>query len=152
MQRKWVKRMVLATLFLGGGALFPAGQQVLAQDATATTGRSYAVLMGDEDVTLSGYNTSNVYLWKHEKSAPDQLIGGSVTVSSARLQNSGDKARITLVTDSDGLNLSNDAQVKQVLGALADKLTYTAYTKYHALRRHCERKRISAIIRVETTT
>ena len=144
--------MVLATLFLGGGALFPAGQQVLAQDATATTGRSYAVLMGDEDVTLSGYNTSNVYLWKHEKSAPDQLIGGSVTVSSARLQNSGDKARITLVTDSDGLNLSNDAQVKQVLGALADKLTYTAYTKYHALRRHCERKRISAIIRVETTT
>lgn len=129
MQRKWVKRMVLATLFLGGGALFPAGQQALAQDATATTGRSYAVLMGDEDVTLSGYNTSNVYLWKHEKAAPDQLIGGSVTVSSARLQNSGDKARITLVTDSDGLNLSNDAQVKQVLGALADKLTYTAYTR-----------------------
>ena len=121
--------MVLATLFLGGGALFPAGQQALAQDETATTGRSYAVLMGDEDVTLSGYNTSNVYLWKHEKAAPDQLIGGSVTVSSARLQNSGDKARITLVTDSDGLNLSNDAQVKQVLGALADKLTYTAYTK-----------------------
>lgn len=129
MQRKWVKRMVLATLFLGGGALFPAGQQVLAQDEAATTGRSYAVLMGDEDVTLSGYNTSNVYLWKHEKEAPDQLIGGSVTVSSARLQNSGDKARITLVTDSDGLNLSNDAQVKQVLGALADKLTYTAYTR-----------------------
>ena len=53
MQRKWVKRMVLATLFLGGGAIFPAGQQALAQDATATTGRSYAVLMGDEDVTLS---------------------------------------------------------------------------------------------------
>lgn len=129
MQRKWVKRMVLATLFLGGGALFPAGQQALAQDETATTGRSYAVLMGDEDVTLSRYNTSNVYLWKHEKAAPDQLIGGSVTVSSAGLQNSGDKARITLVTDSDGLNLSNDAQVKQVLGALADKLTYTAYTK-----------------------
>lgn len=129
MQRKWVKRMVLATLFLGGGALFPAGQQAMAQDEAATTGRSYAVLMGDEDVTLSGYNTSNVYLWKHEKAAPDQLIGGSVTVSSARLQNSGDKARITLVTDSDGLNLSNDAQVKQVLGALADKLTYTAYTK-----------------------
>lgn len=129
MQRKWVKRMVLATLFLGGGALFPAGQQALAQDEAATTGRSYAVLMGDEDVTLSRYNTSNVYLWKHEKAAPDQLIGGSVTVSSAGLQNSGDKARITLVTDSDGLNLSNDAQVKQVLGALADKLTYTAYTK-----------------------
>ena len=129
MQRKWVKRMVLATLFLGGGALFPAGQQALAQDEAATTGRSYAVLMGDEDVTLSGYNTSNVYLWKHEKEAPDQLIGGSVTVSSAGLQNSGDKARITLVTDSDGLNLSNDAEVKQVLGALADKLTYTAYTK-----------------------
>ncbi len=129
MQRKWVKRMILATLFLGGGALFPAGQQALAQDEAATTGRSYAVLMGDEDVTLSGYNTSNVYLWKHEKSAPDQLIGGSVTVSSARLQNSGDKARITLVTDSDGLNLSNDTQVKQVLGALADKLTYTAYTR-----------------------
>lgn len=129
MQRKWVKRMILATLFLGGGALFPSGQQALAQDEAATTGRSYAVLMGDEDVTLSNYNTSNVYLWKHEKEAPDQLIGGSVTVSSAGLQNSGDKARITLVTDSDGLNLSNDAQVKQVLGALADKLTYTAYTK-----------------------
>lgn len=129
MQRKWVKRMVLATLFLGGGALFPAGQQALAQDEAAATGRSYAVLMGDEDVTLSRYNTSNVYLWKHEKAAPDQLIGGSVTVSSAGLQNSGDKARITLVTDSDGLTLSNDAQVKQVLGALADKLTYTAYTK-----------------------
>ena len=129
MQRKWVKRMVLATLFLGGGALFPAGQQALAQDEAATTGRSYAVLMGDEDVTLSGYKTSNVYLWKHEKEAPEQLIGGSVTVSSAGLQNSGDKAKITLVTDSDGLDLSNDAQVKQVLGALADKLTYTAYTR-----------------------
>lgn len=129
MQRKWVKRMVLATLFLGGSALFPAGQQALAQDEAATTGRSYAVLMGDEDVTLSGYKTSNVYLWKHEKEAPDQLIGGSVTVSSAGLQNSGDKARITLVTDSDGLDLSNDAKVKQVLGALADKLTYTAYTR-----------------------
>ncbi len=162
MQRKWVKRMVLATLFLGGGALFPAGQQVLAQDATATTGRSYAVLMGDEDVTLSGYNTSNVYLWKHEKSAPDQLIGGSVTVSSARLQNSGDKARITLVTDSDGLNLSNDAQVKQVLGALADKLTYTAYTRgeknlegtaeiYEGLTFASASKKLSALDFDETT-
>ena len=28
----------------------------------------------------------------------------------------------------------------------------TPPSKYHALRRHCERKRISAIIRVETTT
>lgn len=162
MQRKWVKRMVLATLFLGGGALFPAGQQALAQDATATTGRSYAVLMGDEDVTLSGYNTSNVYLWKHEKAAPDQLIGGSVTVSSAGLQNSGDKARITLVTDSDGLNLSNDAQVKQVLGALADKLTYTAYTKgeknlegtaeiYEGLTFASASKKLSALDFDETT-
>ena len=162
MQRKWVKRMVLATLFLGGGALFPAGQQALAQDATATTGRSYAVLMGDEDVTLSRYNTSNVYLWKHEKAAPDQLIGGSVTVSSAGLQNSGDKARITLVTDSDGLNLSNDAQVKQVLGALADKLTYTAYTKgeknlegtaeiYEGLTFASASKKLSALDFDETT-
>lgn len=162
MQRKWVKRMVLATLFLGGGALFPAGQQALAQDEAATTGRSYAVLMGDEDVTLSGYNTSNVYLWKHEKSAPDQLIGGSVTVSSARLQNSGDKARITLVTDSDGLNLSNDAQVKQVLGALADKLTYTAYTRgeknlegtaeiYEGLTFASASKKLSALDFDETT-
>lgn len=162
MQRKWVKRMVLATLFLGGGALFPAGQQALAQDATATTGRSYAVLMGDEDVTLSGYNTSNVYLWKHEKAAPDQLIGGSVTVSRASLQNSGDKARITLVTDSDGLNLSNDAQVKQVLGALADKLTYTAYTKgernlegtaeiYEGLTFASASKKLSALDFDETT-
>lgn len=162
MQRKWVKRMVLATLFLGGGALFPAGQQVLAQDEAATTGRSYAVLMGDEDVTLNGYNTSNVYLWKHEKAAPDQLIGGSVTVSSARLQNSGDKARITLVTDSDGLNLSNDAQVKQVLGALADKLTYTAYTKdernlegtaeiYEGLTFASSSKKLSALDFDETT-
>lgn len=162
MQRKWVKRMVLATLFLGGGALFPAGQQVLAQDEAATTGRSYAVLMGDEDVTLSGYNTSNVYLWKHEKAAPDQLIGGSVTVSSASLQNSGDKARITLVTDSDGLNLSNDAQVKQVLGALADKLTYTAYTRgeknlegtaeiYEGLTFASASKKLSALDFDETT-
>lgn len=162
MQRKWVKRMILATLFLGGGALFPAGQQALAQDATATTGRSYAVLMGDEDVTLSGYKTSNVYLWKHEKEAPDQLIGGSVTVSSASLQNSGDKARITLVTDSDGLNLSNDAQVKQVLGALADKLTYTAYTKgeknlegtaeiYEGLTFASASKKLSALDFDETT-
>ena len=162
MQRKWVKLMILATLFLGGGALFPAGQQALAQDATATTGRSYAVLMGDEDVTLSGYKTSNVYLWKHEKEAPDQLIGGSVTVSSASLQNSGDKARITLVTDSDGLNLSNDAQVKQVLGALADKLTYTAYTKgeknlegtaeiYEGLTFASASKKLSALDFDETT-
>lgn len=162
MQRKWVKRMILATLFLGGGALFPAGQQALAQDATATTGRSYAVLMGDEDVTLSNYKTSNVYLWKHEKEAPDQLIGGSVTVSSASLQNSGDKARITLVTDSDGLNLSNDAQVKQVLGALADKLTYTAYTKgeknlegtaeiYEGLTFASASKKLSALDFDETT-
>lgn len=162
MQRKWVKRMILATLFLGGGALFPAGQQALAQDEAATTGRSYAVLMGDEDVTLSGYKTSNVYLWKHEKEAPDQLIGGSVTVSSASLQNSGDKARITLVTDSDGLNLSNDAQVKQVLGALADKLTYTAYTKgeknlegtaeiYEGLTFASASKKLSALDFDETT-
>lgn len=162
MQRKWVKRMVLATLFLGGGALFPSGQQALAQDEAATTGRSYAVLMGDEDVTLSNYKTSNVYLWKHEKEAPDQLIGGSVTVSSAGLQNSGDKARITLVTDSDGLNLSNDAQVKQVLGALADKLTYTAYTKgeknlegtaeiYEGLTFASASKKLSALDFDETT-
>lgn len=162
MQRKWVKRMVLATLFLGGGALFPTGQQALAQDEAATTGRSYAVLMGDEDVTLSGYKTSNVYLWKHEKEAPDQLIGGSVTVSSAGLQNSGDKARITLVTDSDGLDLSNDAKVKQVLGALADKLTYTAYTRgennlegtaeiYEGLTFASASKKLSALDFDETT-
>ena len=32
------------------------------------------------------------------------------------------------------------------------KIKATSSPNHHALRRHCERKRISAIIRVETTT
>ena len=161
MQKKTMKCMVLTAL-LGSVTVLPFFGGGIAQVEAADTGRSYAVLMGDKDVTLSGYNTSNVYLWKHEKEAPDQLIGGSVTVSSAGLQNSGDKARITLVTDSDGLNLSNDAQVKQVLGALADKLTYTAYTKgeknlegtaeiYEGLTFASASKKLSALDFDETT-
>ena len=82
--------------------------------------------------TLSGY--VNVYMEKAQGTLPD----GSKDTSSAfsgrgyveiahALKTGGQNAVLTVRTDSNGVDLNNDAQVKKVLNQLANRIIYTGY-------------------------
>ncbi len=115
---------VLMAMTCGLGVAVPA----YAETPAADTGRKYAVIMNDADVTLSNYSGKDVYFWRHEAGTPSDLKGGRLIIQNAQRQKSGDLASITLVTDSSGMTLSDESAVRNVLQKLGDKLTYTAYT------------------------
>lgn len=125
--RKWSGKRTRRPLSLTLVMLMALGVAGTAWAADEETGRTYAMIMTESDVTLNDYKGKDVYFWKHDISNPSQLQGGFVTVIKAGKQKSGDNARITLVTDHSGLDLANETAVKAILKSLADKLTYSAY-------------------------
>ena len=118
-KRCWLSSCIVLTMLSAGYTGFASDPD---------TGRKYAMVMTESDVTLANYKGKNVYFWKHDISDPSQLIGGKLTVTEAGKQISGDNALVTLVTDHSGLDLKDESAVRKVLQGLADKLVYTAYT------------------------
>ena len=84
----------------------------------------------DKSVTVYDYSGDTTVVYGHDADNPQNITGGDFTVKTA-----ADGSKITLVTDSQGINAGFEANdtaaeknnVKEVLNKLANKLFYTGY-------------------------
>ena len=84
----------------------------------------------DKSITVYDYSGDTTVVYGHDADNPQNITGGDFTVKTA-----ADGSKITLVTDSQGINAGfevNDTaaeknNVKEVLNKLANKLFYTGY-------------------------
>ena len=84
----------------------------------------------DKSITVYDYSGDTTVVYSHDADNPQNITGGDFTVKTA-----ADGSKITLVTDSQGINASFEANdtaaeknnVKEVLNKLANKLFYTGY-------------------------
>ena len=84
----------------------------------------------DKGITVYNYSGDTTVVYGHDTDNPQKITGGDFTVKSAVAG-----SKITLVTDSQGINAGFEAadtaaeknHVKEVLNKLANKLFYTGY-------------------------
>ena len=84
----------------------------------------------DKGITVYDYSGDTTVVYGHDADNPQNITGGDFTVKTA-----DDGSKITLVTDSQGINAGFEANdtaaeknnVKEVLNKLANKLFYTGY-------------------------
>ena len=84
----------------------------------------------DKGITVYDYSGDTTVVYGHDADNPQNITGGEFTVKTAAAG-----SKITLVTDSQGINAGFDAadiaaeknNVKEVLNKLANKLFYTGY-------------------------
>ena len=84
----------------------------------------------DKGITVYDYRGDTTVVYGHDAENPLNITGGNFTVKTA-----ADGSKITLVTDSQGINAGFEANdtaaeknnVKEVLNKLANKLFYTGY-------------------------
>lgn len=84
----------------------------------------------DKGITVYDYRGDTTVVYGHDADNPQNITGGDFTVKTA-----ADGSKITLVTDSQGINAGFEASdtateknnVKEVLNKLANKLFYTGY-------------------------
>ena len=84
----------------------------------------------DKGITVYDYSGDTTVVYGHDADNPQNITGGEFTVKTA-----ADGSKITLVTDSQGINAGFEASdtateknnVKEVLNKLANKLFYTGY-------------------------
>ena len=84
----------------------------------------------DKGITVYDYRGDTTVVYGHDAENPLNITGGNFTVKTA-----ADGSKITLVTDSQGINAGFEASdtateknnVKEVLNKLANKLFYTGY-------------------------
>ena len=84
----------------------------------------------DKSFTVYDYSGDTTVVYGHDADNPQNITGGDFTVKTA-----ADGSKITLVTDSQGINAGFEANdtaaeknnVKEVLNKLANKLFYTGY-------------------------
>ena len=84
----------------------------------------------DKSITVYDYSGDTTVVYGHDADNPQNITGGDFTVKTA-----ADGSKITLVTDSQGINAGFEANdtaaeknnVKEVLNKLANKLFYTGY-------------------------
>ena len=84
----------------------------------------------DKGITVYDYSGDTTVIYGHDTDNPQNITGGDFTVKTA-----AEGSKITLVTDSQGINAGFEASdtateknnVKEVLNKLANKLFYTGY-------------------------
>ena len=84
----------------------------------------------DKGITVYNYSGDTTVVYGHDANNPQNITGGDFTVKTAAAG-----SKITLVTDSQGINAGFEASdtaaeknnVKEVLNKLANKLFYTGY-------------------------
>ena len=84
----------------------------------------------DKGITVYDYRGDTTVVYGHDAENPQNITGGDFTVKTA-----AEGSKITLVTDSQGINAGFEASdtateknnVKEVLNKLANKLFYTGY-------------------------
>ncbi|WP_371366981.1 hypothetical protein SRRS_11220 [Sporomusa rhizae] len=89
------------------------------------------------DITIDKYTgDSGVYVYTHDTANPTTIYGGNLTIVSAGKDAAGQKAAVTLRTDSSGIAVTDSDVVLGVLNALAQKLTYKNYVKANGNERN----------------
>lgn len=78
----------------------------------------------ERDIVIDNYSGNTKVFYQHTTEAPANIIGGALTINKAEADSG-----IFLVTDNNGIDMKNEAQVKDTLDALSGKLYYTAFVK-----------------------
>lgn len=131
------------TNFVGnGGFIDMTGKSVFNVDGSALSGTTNLTTINETingtvgNLVIDNYSGNSTVIYRHEVASDDaqtydtngvtnqevNIIGGNTTINSAAAGSS-----ITLVTDRDGIDLSNADLVADTLNALANKLYYTNY-------------------------
>ena len=100
-----ISKMRKATAVAAGG-----GTTVDMTDATAG------------NLTINKYNGKATFVYQHDVNDVTKINGGDITIGTATTG-----SRITLLTDSNGLETTNKYVINDALNALANKLYYTGY-------------------------
>ena len=100
-----ISKMRKATAVAAGG-----GTTVDMTDATAG------------NLTINKYNGKATFVYQHDVNDVTKINGGDITIGTATTG-----SRITLLTDSNGLETTNKYAINDALNALANKLYYTGY-------------------------
>ena len=85
-------------------------------------GESAIYMKANTDLTIGMLKRGIRILYDHDVSHPTQILGGNVTIEEAQKVNP--QTTLYVRTDSDGINMSDETQVSQVLNALAQKIYY----------------------------
>lgn len=99
-------------------------------DVSKLDGSGVIYQNSDKGITVYDYSGDTTVVYVHDADNPLTINGGNFTVKTA-----ADGSKITLVTDSQGINAGFEANdtaaeknnVKEVLNKLANKLFYTGY-------------------------
>lgn len=107
------------------------------------TGKGYtslpAIVMAKDsaDITIDNYNeVQQLYSFSHDANDPTKIYGGNIILKGAEAYvnqastPSTNTPFIILRTDASGIDVNNAEQVKNVLSALASKITFDATNKY----------------------
>lgn len=78
------------------------------------------VRQGGKNILIDNYSGNTRFIFEHDAATPTTIKGGTVTITKAE-----DNSHVTLSTNPSA-NI-NDGNIKNVLNALANKLTYTDY-------------------------
>lgn len=84
----------------------------------------------DTGIAIDNYSGHAMVVYGHNSVKPSEIIGGGITIKNAAAG-----SEITLMTDTGGIDVNQDDTVKDVLNALAGKLTYTNYEKANGAMR-----------------
>ena len=79
------------------------------------------------DLVITNYSGDTTVIYRRDDKNVTEVLGGTTTIKSAS-KVANENSQITLSTDSVGLDMTNVKQVETVLGNLAEKLYYNAYT------------------------
>ncbi|WP_302178513.1 hypothetical protein [Phascolarctobacterium succinatutens] len=74
------------------------------------------------NLTINKYNGKATFVYQHDVNDVTKINGGDITIGTATTG-----SRITLLTDSNGLETTNKYVINDALNALANKLYYTGY-------------------------
>ncbi|WP_196594140.1 autotransporter domain-containing protein [Pectinatus sottacetonis] len=75
------------------------------------------------NIIIDSYSGNTTVLYNHDNAIPAAITGGSLQINNADAD-----SKITLCTDNSGIDLSDKNTINNILDALAQKLTYKAYT------------------------
>lgn len=74
---------------------------------------------------IANYSGVTNIVYAHSGNGTD---AGNYTAGDVTIKNAAAGSQVSMVTDSSGISMSDDSQKSKVLNALAQKLTYSAYT------------------------
>ena len=114
-----------ANLWLANGATWKnSGESTVAKLVGGTAGQEGNIYAGSGKLTISDYSGYTNIFYDHEGNGEEaaNYTAGDTIITSAK-----EGSVVTLITDSENVNINNIDSVANVLNALAGKLTYSNF-------------------------